>query len=96
MMFALLSVCLDLCFTPFSYFAFTDTFWIKVKTYIQGDDERCIIWCELLRDFLFFFSPSVLIFSVFFISPPVWFPLCGVPFIEIAMEVVCVCGQQEP
>lgn len=29
-------------------------------------------------------------FSVFCISPPVWFPLCGVPFIEIAVEVVCV------
>lgn len=41
-----------------------------------------------------FFFPSAH-FSVFFISPPVWFPLRGVPFIEIAMEVVCVCGQQE-
>lgn len=37
--------------------------------------------------FLFFLGAH---FSVFFISPPVWFPLCGVPFIEIAMEVVCV------
>lgn len=65
---------------------------LEVKTYIQGDDERCIIWCELLGDFLFlFFFPLLRAhFSVFFISPPVRFPLCGVPFIEIAMEVVCV------
>lgn len=66
---------------------FTQSFGIKLK-HIQGDDERCIIWCELLRHFLFFFSSAH--FSVFFISPPVWFSLCGVPFIEIAVEVVCV------
>lgn len=56
---------------------------IKVQTCIRGDDERCIIWCELLRDFLFspffFSSPPTLPnlrahFSVFFISPPVRFP----------------------
>ena len=64
---------------------------LEVKTYIQSDDERCIIWCELLGDFLFLFPPLLRAhFSVFFISPPVRFPLCGVPFIEIAMEVVCV------
>lgn len=41
--------------------------------------------------FFSFFSPLLRAhFSVFFISPPVRFPLCGVPFIEIAMEVVCV------
>lgn len=78
-----------LLFAHSSYFIFTKNVWIKVKTYIQGDDERCIIWCELSRDFSLFLPPSVH-FSVFFISPPVRFPLCGVPFIEIAMEVVCV------
>lgn len=71
----------------------------KVQTRPRCHDERRVIWCELSRDFLFsfLFAPpppppsSVLIFSVFFIPPPVCFPLCGVPFIEIAMEVVCVC-----
>lgn len=43
------------------------------------------------REIFFFFPlPLSAHFSVFFISPPVWFPLCGVPFIEIALEVVCV------
>lgn len=89
-------MCLPLCLfrclyrTLFLFFIFTEKIWIKVKTCIQGDDERCIIWCELLRDFLFLFFLLGAHFSVFFISPPVWFPLCGVPFIEIAMEVVCV------
>lgn len=63
--------------------------WIELKTYIQGDEERCIIWCELLRDFLFFFFPQCSFFCLFHFSsclvPPPWRS-----FIEIALEVVCV------
>lgn len=70
---------------------------VKFSTFIQDDDDKFrLIWCELLKDLLSLLFFLVAHFSVFCISPPVWFPLCGVPFIEIAVEVVCVCGHQEP
>ena len=51
---------------PFPILYLPKKFWIKVKTYIRGDDEHCIIWCELLRDFLFLFSPPLCSFFCLF------------------------------
>lgn len=70
---------------------FTWRLQVKFSTLIQGDDESHIIWSSLVKDLVsLLFCILSAHFSVFCISPPVWFPLCGVPFIEIAVEVVCV------
>lgn len=69
-------------------FLFTKKFWIKVKTYIQGDDEHCIIWCELLS---FFFFPQCSFFCLFHFSsclvPPLW---CSLYWNSNGSHV-CVC-----
>lgn len=67
-----LSLCSELFLTASSYFTFAAQFWIQVKN-IHVRWWRMLhhlVW--IMRRFSFFLSAH---FSVFFISPPVWFPL---------------------